>query len=75
LDWPRRFQSNYDASDPRVKRMMEALIDIQVEDGGWRPFFAEEGSPVYTAIAVKALVLSGMLAREDLESQATAYAT
>lgn len=75
LDWPRRFQSNYDASDPRVKRMMEALIDIQEEDGGWRPFFAEEGSPVYTAIAVKALVLSGMLAREDLESQATAYAT
>ncbi len=37
LDPPRRFQSGYDASDPRLKRMMEALIDIQREDGGWRP--------------------------------------
>jgi hypothetical protein len=67
LDPPRRLQSGYDASDPRVKRMMEALIGIQRENGGWRPFFAEGSSPVYTLLAVKALVLSGMLTREDLE--------
>jgi hypothetical protein len=68
LDPPRRLQSGYDAGDARVRRMMEALIGIQREDGGWRPFFAEGSSPVYTLLAVKALVLSGMLTREDLEA-------
>lgn len=75
LDPPRRFQSGYDVSDPRVKRMMEALVEIQREDGGWRPFWAEKSSPVYTALAVKVLVLGGMPTREDLEAAVNAYAT
>jgi hypothetical protein len=74
LDPPRRFQAGYDATDPRVKRMMEALVGIQRDDGGWRPFWADESSPVYTALAVKVLVLAGTLAREDLETAVEAYA-
>ena len=38
------------------------------------PFYAEESSPLYTLLAVKALILSGMLAREDLEPDVKAYA-
>jgi len=71
LDPPRRFQSGYDAGDPRVKRMMEALVDIQQEDGGWRPFFAQASSPVYTLLAVKALILSGILVRQELAAKVT----
>lgn len=67
LDPPRRFQAGYTVRDPRVRRMMEALVEIQQEDGGWRPFFAPASSPAYTVLAVKALVWSGLLAREDLE--------
>jgi hypothetical protein len=74
LDQPRRIQKGYDVSDPRVEQMMEALIEIQREDGGWRPFWSEESSPVYTALAVKVLVLSRMLARDDLEDAVKAYA-
>ena len=74
LDPPRRFQSGYDVSDPRVKRMMEALVDIQQEDGGWRPFWTKESSPIYTCLAVKTLVLSRMFARKDLEADVKAYA-
>lgn len=74
LDPPRRFRAGYDAGDPRVRRMMEALIDLQDEDGGWRPFFAEEGSPVYTALAVRALILSGTLGRAALQECAVPYA-
>jgi hypothetical protein len=74
LDPPRRIQSGYDVSDPRVKQMMETLIEIQREDGGWHPFWSKESSPVYTALAVKVLVLSGMLARDDLEDAVKAYA-
>lgn len=66
LDPPRRFRAGYDVSDPRVRRMMEALLELQREDGGWRPFFAEDSSPVYTALAVRVLVLSGMLDRAAL---------
>jgi len=67
LDPAQRIRSGYDANDRRVRVMMETLMDIQREDGGWRPFFAEESSPRYTALAVRVLVLSGMLEREDLE--------
>lgn len=74
LDPPRRFQAGYDARDPRVRRMMETLIAIQWEDGGWRPFFAKDSSPVYTVLAVKVLVLSGLLTQEDLEPNVRAHA-
>jgi hypothetical protein len=74
LDPPRRFQRGYDATDSRVRRMMEALMEIQQDDGDWRPFFAEESSPVYTLLAVKVLILSRMLDREDLKAQIEAYA-
>jgi hypothetical protein len=73
LDCPRRIQSGYDVSDPRVRRMMEALIDIQRADGGWRPFFAEESSPVYTALAVRVLILSGVLDRAVLRRRVKTY--
>jgi hypothetical protein len=75
LDSPRRFQAGYDASDPRVRRMMDALIGLQREDGGWTPFFAEGSSPRYTCLAVEALVLSGMIDRAGLAERVRAYAT
>lgn len=73
VDPPRRFRCGYDASDPRVMRMMEALADIQREDGGWRTFWTRESSPAYTVLAVDVLILSGMLAREDLQADVEAY--
>ena len=54
--------------------MMEALIDIQLDDGGWCPFWAEQSSPVYTVLAVKALISSGAIAREGLEDNIKTYA-
>jgi len=68
-DPPRRIQGGYDISDARVELMMQALIACQSQDGGWRPFWAEESSPVYTVLAVKALILTGVLTREDLLGQ------
>jgi hypothetical protein len=66
FDLPRRFESGYDVADARVERVMEALMGIQQKDGGWRPFWAEGSSPSYTMLAVKVLVLSGMLKKEVL---------
>jgi hypothetical protein len=74
LDPPRRIRHGYDTGDARVRRMMEALVGIQRADGGWRPFWAEESCPVYTVLAVKALVLSGALEQEKLQAAVSAYA-
>jgi hypothetical protein len=71
---PRCFRRGYDAGDPRVKRLMETLVGIQRPDGGWYPFFDDASAPVYTVLAVKALILSGALPREDLKAWVTRYA-
>ena len=52
LDAPRRLQEGYDVSDLRVKRILEVLVEVQGQDGGWRPFFLEESSLLYTMLAV-----------------------
>ncbi len=70
---PRPFQRGYDVGDPRVKRLMEALVGIQRPDGGWYPFFDDASAPVYTVLAVKALILSGALPREDLKAWVTRF--
>jgi hypothetical protein len=74
LDAPRRLQGGYDVSNPRVRRILEVLVEIQGQDGGWRPFFSEESSPLYTVLAVEVLVLSGAIPREDLIDQVEPYA-
>lgn len=74
IDVPRRLQSGFDVTDPRVKRLLEALVDLQRDDGGWRPFWSEKSSPVYTVLAVEVLVLGGALVREDLEERIKAHA-
>jgi hypothetical protein len=67
VDPPDRPRSGYDVTDPRVKQMMETLINAQRPDGGWRPFWAEESDPVYTVLAVETLVLTRMVPREALQ--------
>jgi hypothetical protein len=75
LDPPRRLRGGYDIHDPRVRRMMEMLINIQCQDGGWRPFRAQESFPVNTILALKVLVLSGMLVQEDLDIDIKVHAS
>lgn len=74
VDAPRRLHRGYDVGDPRVARGMAKLVEIQREDGGWRPFYAEESSPLYTVLAVKVLVLGGAIPRQDLMDLVKPYA-
>ena len=52
---------------------METLVGIQRPDGGWYPFFDDASAPVYTVLAVKALILSGALPREDMTACLTRF--
>jgi hypothetical protein len=74
LEPPRRIRAGYDVHEPRVKRILEALVGIQREDGGWRPFWQEQSSPLYTVLAIEVLALGGAIAREDLRDMVGAYA-
>lgn len=67
LDPPRRFQTGYDVRDPRAKRILEALVEIQQADGGWRSFWSKESGPLYTALAVRVLMLSGAVSGDTLK--------
>lgn len=73
-DRPRRIESGYDVGDQRVARMMEMLLAVQGEDGGWTPFWAEESSPVYTALAAKALILTAALEPASLAGDVAVHA-
>ncbi len=69
VDKDRRIEAGYDLSDERVKRIVEAIVDSQLEDGGWRPFWADRSDPVYTVLTLKLLVLVGALEVEDLRAR------
>jgi squalene cyclase len=75
LEPPRRVQAGYDVREPRVRRILEALLGIQREDGGWRPFWEEGSSPLYTVLAIEVLALGGALARDALRDKIGAYTT
>ncbi len=66
VDKNSRIKTGYDLSDERVKKIVGAIVDSQREDGGWRPFWAEESDPVYTVLALKLLVFVGVLKVEEL---------
>jgi hypothetical protein len=74
LEPPRRVRAGYGVRELRVKRILEALVGIQREDGGWQPFWEEQSSPLYTILAIEVLVLSGAIARRDLRGMVGAYA-
>jgi hypothetical protein len=70
---PRAAAAGYDMTDERVAHIVEAVVDIQRRDGGWRPFWLEESDPTYTAYTVRALVWVGALPRETLVEMLRRY--
>lgn len=61
VDGNSRIKAGYNLSDKRVEKIVEAIIDSQLEDGGWRPFWSEKSDSVYTVLALRLLAsLSGV---------------
>ena len=61
-------ESGCDLSDERVKMIVEAVVDSQLEDGGWRPFWVDKSAPVYTMLTLKLLGSLGALKVGDLRA-------
>ncbi len=70
---PEMAAAGCDMGDERVAHIVEALVDIQRRDGGWRPFWREESDPAYTVQTVRAFVWVGALERAELAEMLRRY--
>jgi hypothetical protein len=70
---PEAAAAGYGLGDPRVMHIVEALVDIQRRDGGWRPFWREESDPGYTVYTLRAMVWVGALERDELAEMVQRY--
>ena len=52
----RSADSGYDIRDQRVKKIVEGLIQTQREDGGFKPYWSQEGDPLYTGLVLNILL-------------------
>jgi len=73
VDSKGRIESGYDLEDVRVRKIVEAILDTQREDGGWRPFWTLDSDPTYTVIVLKLLVWLGVIDPEKLKKQVAKY--
>jgi hypothetical protein len=64
----RSADAGYDIKDERVRKIVKAIIQIQREDGGWRPFWSEESDPTYTGLVIKIFFWIGALQKEKVKS-------
>jgi hypothetical protein len=60
--------AGYDSKDKRVKKIIDALITIQREDGGFRPFWSKKSDPLYTGIVLKILLWTGAMGKRKIKS-------
>jgi prenyltransferase beta subunit len=60
--------AGYDIKDKRVKKIAEAIIAIQREDGGFRPFWSKKSDPLYTGIVLKILLWTGAMGKRKIKS-------
>ena len=64
----RSADAGYDIKDERVRKIVKAIIQIQREDGGWRPFWSEESDPTYTGLVIKIFCWIGALQKAKIKS-------
>lgn len=60
--------AGYRVRDQRVKKILEGIIEIQREDGGFRPYWSKESDPLYTAIVLKIFLWVGAMKKKEIKS-------
>lgn len=73
VDSKRRIEAGYNLDDVRVNKIVQAILNSQREDGGWRPFWTRNSDPTYTVLTLKLLVWLGVLNPEELRKQIAIY--
>ena len=60
--------AGYNIKDKRVKKIIEAIITIQREDGGFRPFWSKKSDPLYTGLVLKIFLWVGAMGKGKIKS-------
>ena len=60
--------AGYNIKDKRVKNILEAIIAIQREDGGFRPFWLKKSDPLYAGLVLKILLWVGAMGKRKIKS-------
>jgi len=60
--------AEYNFKDKRVKKIVDAIITIQREDGGFRPFWSRKSDPLYTVIVLKIFLWTGAMGKRKIKS-------
>ena len=60
--------AGYNIKDKRVKKLLEAIIAIQREDGGFRPFWSKKSDPLHTGLVLKIFLWAGAMGKKKIKS-------
>jgi hypothetical protein len=64
----RSADAKYNFKDKRVKKIVDAIITIQREDGGFRPFWSKKNDPLYTGIVLRIFLWTGAMGKRKIKS-------
>jgi hypothetical protein len=64
----RSAESGYDIQDHRVKRILEGILKIQREDGGFRPYWSRESDPLYTGLVLNIFIWVKAMEKEKIKA-------
>jgi prenyltransferase beta subunit len=68
----RGVDAGYTVKDKRVKKMVQAIIDIQKEDGGFQPYWLKKSDPLYAGLVLKIFLWVGAMKKKDVRSKVQA---
>jgi hypothetical protein len=61
--------AGYKIRDTRVKKILEGIIEIQREDGGFRPYWSKQSDPLYTTIVLRIFLWLGALKKKEIKTR------
>jgi hypothetical protein len=60
--------SGYDIHDDRVKKIVDGILKIQKEDGGFRPYWSQETDPLYTGLVLRIILWVKAMEEDRIKS-------
>jgi prenyltransferase beta subunit len=60
--------AGFATKDKRVKKILQAIIEIQREDGGFRPYWSEESDPLYAGLVLRIFLWVGGTKEKEVKA-------
>jgi len=60
--------AGYNVRNAKVKKILEGILSIQREDGGFRPYWSQESDPLYTGIVLRIFLWAKAMEKDQIKS-------